>query len=76
MSGVWQLREFEIDGGVRNVFDRAYPELVAGDVVSPGEPRTVYLRLRVRFGDRTDRRSCSSANLRSVGGRVPGFRDM
>lgn len=35
--------------GVRNVLDRAYPELIAGDVVSPGQPRTVYVTARARL---------------------------
>jgi outer membrane receptor protein involved in Fe transport len=35
--------------GIRNVFDRAYPELVAGDVVSPGQPRTVYVSARAKM---------------------------
>ena len=33
--------------GVRNLFDRAYPELRAGGFVSPGQPRTVFATLRV-----------------------------
>jgi outer membrane receptor protein involved in Fe transport len=45
VSGSWTFRSFEADVGVRNVFDRAYPELVAGEVVSPGQPRTVYISL-------------------------------
>ena len=28
--------------------DHAYPELVAGGVVSPGEPRTLFVSVRVR----------------------------
>ena len=35
--------------GIRNVFDRTYPELVAGDVVSPGQPRTVYVSARAKM---------------------------
>ncbi len=38
-----------LDVGVRNVFGRAYPELVAGDVVSPGQPRTIYVSARARL---------------------------
>jgi iron complex outermembrane receptor protein len=37
----------ELDVGVRNLLDRAYPELRAGGFVSPGQPRTVYVTLRV-----------------------------
>lgn len=47
----WLMRATEIDVGVRNAFNRAYPELVAGDVVSPGQPRTVYVSLRLRFAN-------------------------
>jgi hypothetical protein len=42
----WTRRALEADIGVRNLFDRAYPELVAGDVVSPGQPRTVFVSVR------------------------------
>lgn len=35
-----------LDIGVRNIFDRAYPELVAGHIVAPGEPRAAYIGLR------------------------------
>ena len=38
-----------LDGGIRNVFDRAYPEVVAGHIVAPGEPRSGYLSLRYRM---------------------------
>ena len=37
----------ELDVGVRNALDRAYPELRAGGFVSPGQPRTIYATLRV-----------------------------
>jgi outer membrane receptor protein involved in Fe transport len=47
VSADWTFRAFDADVGVRNVFDRAYPELVAGGVVSPGQPRTIYLSVRV-----------------------------
>ncbi len=36
-----------LDAGVRNLLDRAYPELAAGGFVSPGQPRTVFVALRV-----------------------------
>jgi len=42
----WTHRAFEADLGIRNLFDRAYPELVAGDVVSPGQPRSIFLSVR------------------------------
>ncbi len=37
----------ELEVGVRNLFDRAYPELEAGGYVSPGQPRSVFVTLRV-----------------------------
>ncbi len=36
----------EIEVGIRNLFNRAYPELEAGGYVSPGQPRSVYVTLR------------------------------
>jgi len=48
VSGAWTFPRSEVEAGVRNVFDRAYPEVVAGGVVSPGEPRTVFVSVRVR----------------------------
>jgi len=36
-------RAVVVDGGIRNVFDRSYPELVAGHIVAPGEPRSGYV---------------------------------
>src|SRR5205823_2119117 len=45
VSGSWTRGALQVDLGVRNVFDRAYPELVAGGLVSPGQPRTVYLSI-------------------------------
>jgi outer membrane receptor for ferric coprogen and ferric-rhodotorulic acid len=44
---MWRLHRAEIDLGVRNAFNRAYPELVAGGVVSPGEPRAGYVTVHV-----------------------------
>jgi outer membrane receptor protein involved in Fe transport len=40
---------FEWDLGVRNVLDRRYPELVAGERVSPGQPRAAYATARMIF---------------------------
>jgi hypothetical protein len=34
---------------VRNVLDKAYPELVAGGLVSPGQPRAVFGTVRYDF---------------------------
>jgi outer membrane receptor protein involved in Fe transport len=39
----------EVDVGVRNVLDRAYPEVIAGHIVSPGQPRTIYVSVRTRM---------------------------
>ncbi|MFI5279800.1 MAG: TonB-dependent receptor domain-containing protein, partial [Gemmatimonadales bacterium] len=39
--------ETTLEVGVRNVLDRAFPELRAGGFVSPGQPRSVYATLRV-----------------------------
>ena len=43
LSAAWVFRRIEAELGVRNVFDRAYPELVAGEVAAPGQPRTAYV---------------------------------
>jgi len=47
-SASWTHKDFEVDFGVRNIFDRGYPELVAGHVVAPGEPRSIYAGMRIR----------------------------
>lgn len=39
----------DIDVGVRNVLDRAYPELVAGHLVAPGQPRALSVGVRRLF---------------------------
>jgi len=49
LSAAWNVGKFEADVGVRNIFDRAYPEVVAGGIVAPGQPRTVYVSLRTRI---------------------------
>ena len=50
LSGRVRLnRGVVLDGGVRNVFDRAYPELVAGHIVAPGEPRSGYVAVHYRM---------------------------
>jgi len=49
LTASWSFGAIEAEGGVRNVFNRAFPELVAGDVVSPGEPRTAFLTLRAHM---------------------------
>lgn len=35
--------------GVRNVLDRAYPEIVAGHLYAPGQPRSLYLTMQHLF---------------------------
>lgn len=42
-------RQASLDLGVRDVLDRAYPEVVAGHIVAPGEPRAAYVTLRLRM---------------------------
>jgi len=49
VSGTAHWRSVQLEVGVRNVFDRAYPELVAGHVVDPGQPRAVFTTLRTAF---------------------------
>jgi iron complex outermembrane recepter protein len=46
-SGAVSAGHFHFELGLRNLLDRRYPELVAGDVYSPGQPRTVYFTTRV-----------------------------
>jgi iron complex outermembrane recepter protein len=43
------VRGTDVDVGVRNLLDRAYPELVAGGLVSPGEPRAFFVRMQRSF---------------------------
>jgi outer membrane receptor protein involved in Fe transport len=43
------VRQLALDAGVRNLLDREYPELVAGGLVSPGQPRAAYLTVRYLF---------------------------
>ena len=49
VGGEAQWRGMTLDIGARNLFDRAYPELVAAHVIDPGEPRTLYASLRTAF---------------------------
>jgi len=49
VSGSAQWRAVRLEVGVRNVFDRAYPELIAGHVVDPGQPRALFTTLRTTF---------------------------
>jgi outer membrane receptor protein involved in Fe transport len=45
-GGLRIARWVELEVGVRNVFDRVYPELRAGGFVSPGQPRALFASLR------------------------------
>ena len=45
----WNFKRVSVGAGVRNVFDRAYPEVVAGEIVSPGQPRSFTLSARTAF---------------------------
>jgi iron complex outermembrane receptor protein len=49
LSGGVRLGTVLLSVGVRNIFDRAYPELRAGGFVSPGQPRSVYGSARYVF---------------------------
>lgn len=50
LSGGLRLGGAEVELGVRNLFDRSYPEIRAGGFVSPGRPRTAFVRLRYGRG--------------------------
>jgi len=45
-AGVPVTSRVSLEAGVRNLLNRAYPELEAGGFVSPGEPRTLFLSAR------------------------------
>lgn len=49
VSGLARVASATVELGIRNLLDRAYPELVAGHVVSPGQPRSLSASLRYRF---------------------------
>ena len=44
-----QIGRAELELGVRNLLDKAYPELVAGGLVAPGQPRAAYGTVRYDF---------------------------
>jgi outer membrane cobalamin receptor len=46
VGGTYVVRGTELDFGVRNVLDRAYPELVAGHIVAPGQPLAFFVTVR------------------------------
>ena len=49
LSASVPLDRVEVEAGVRNALDRAYPELIAGHIVSPGQPRTLVVSIRARL---------------------------
>ena len=48
-SATWRIQHTELVLGVRNLLNRAYPELVAGGLYSPGQPRAVFGTVRYDF---------------------------
>ncbi len=49
LSGTYRIHDVVLNLGIRNLFDRVYPELRAGDFVSPGQPISVFGGLRYAF---------------------------
>ena len=51
MHAAMSIRMFgvAIDAGIRNALDRVYPEVVAGHLVAPGQPRAYSLGVRRQF---------------------------
>ncbi len=49
LSGFLRVGSSQLQLGLRNLLNKAYPELVAGHVVSPGQPRSVYGTIRYSF---------------------------
>ena len=49
LSGSARFGELTIEAGVRNALDRRYPEVVAGHLVAPGEPRGVFASARMNW---------------------------
>src|SRR5512140_1664079 len=45
-SATRRIGKVQLELGVRNLLDKAYPELVAGGLVAPGQPRAVFGTLR------------------------------
>jgi iron complex outermembrane receptor protein len=43
------LKGTRLDVGLRNALDRQYAEVIAGNLVAPGQPRSVYASLRLRL---------------------------
>lgn len=48
-SGGVRIGSARLELGVRNVLDRAYPELRAGGFVTPGQPRSLFGSIRYAF---------------------------
>ncbi len=46
VGGLITVRGTEVDWGARNLLDRSYPELVAGHIVAPGQPRSFFVSVR------------------------------
>ena len=49
LSAGFHSGSLRLEVGVRNLLDRAYPELRAGGFVSPGQPRTVFGTIEYRL---------------------------
>jgi len=49
LSGLVTVGRAELQIGIRNLLDRSYPELRAGEFVVPGQPRTATASVRVDF---------------------------
>jgi outer membrane receptor protein involved in Fe transport len=48
-SATRQIGKAQLELGLRNILDKAYPELVAGGLVAPGQPRSVFGTVRYDF---------------------------
>ncbi|MDB4910108.1 MAG: hypothetical protein JWO39_931 [Gemmatimonadetes bacterium] len=48
-SATRRIGKAELQIGVRNLLDKAYPELVAGGLVAPGQPRAAFGTVRYDF---------------------------
>ena len=49
LSGRIRLSRADLELGVRNLFDRDYPEIRAGGFVAPGQPRSVFANVKYSF---------------------------
>jgi outer membrane receptor protein involved in Fe transport len=49
VSATRRIGKAELQIGVRNILDKAYPELVAGGLVAPGQPRAAFGTVRYDF---------------------------